>query len=273
MSPIAYLFVPANRPERFAKALGSGADAVIIDLEDAVAPAEKANARAALHDWLARRPASGAGSPPIHVRINAADTAFHDADLATLDRYADIGIMVPKCEAPAALARAVLADLRRPPAIVLIESVAGFDQLAGLAATAGVGRLAFGELDYCLDIDATGDGASLAWPMTMIVHASRRAGLPAPIAGITTALDDPAAIRADVAKVRAFGFGAKLCIHPKQVAAVHAAFAPSAAELDWAKRVMALVEAGSVTAQLDGKMIDRPVITRAQSILNRADVT
>lgn len=269
--PVSYLFVPGDRPERFDKAMGSGADAVIVDLEDAVAEDRKDAAREAIARWAAQAPA---GSAPLrYVRINAAGTPHHAADLALMRALAGIGVVLPKAESGESVEAAALAAPARPPLVAIIESVAGFDALDAIARTPGVGRLAFGTLDYAVDIGASHDIEGLLAPMTMLAHAARRAGLAPPVAGVTAALDDTARLAEDVRVARAFGFGAKLCIHPRQVAAVHAAFAPSDAEVDWARRVLGAVVApdGSERAavKVDGAMVDRPVLLRARSIVAR----
>ena len=266
---VSYLFVPGDRPERFDKALASGTDAVIVDLEDAVAEDRKQAAREAIARWA---PPSGTVALR-YVRVNAAGTPHHDADLALMRSLPGIGVVLPKAESGESVAVAALAGPGRPPLVAIVESVAGFDALDAIARAPGVGRLAFGTLDYAVDIGASHDIEGLLAPMTMLAHASRRAGLAPPVAGVTAALDDPARLAEDVRVARAFGFGAKLCIHPRQVAAVHAAFAPSEAEVAWARRVLAAVVApdGSERAavKVDGAMVDRPVLLRARSILAR----
>lgn len=279
-APVSYLFVPGDRPERFDKAMAAGADAVIIDLEDAVPAAGKAAARDAVAAWGAAAAhgttaaqdgsAAGAGGPLRYVRINGCDSPEHAADLALMRTLPGIGIVLPKAESSEAAAAAALPVPGRPPLVAIIESVAGFDAVDLIARVPGVGRLAFGSLDYAVDLGASGDVEGSWMPMTLLAHASRRAGLATPVAGVTAALDDAARLAEDVRLARAFGFSAKLCIHPRQVAAVHAAFAPSAAELDWAGRVMQAVASGAAAAQVDGAMVDRPVVLRAQAILARA---
>jgi citrate lyase subunit beta/citryl-CoA lyase len=132
-----------------------------------------------------------------------------------------------------------------------------------------VQRLAFGTLDYALDLGLSGDPRGLLYPASRIALASRAAGLAPPVAGITAAIDDEAALRADFDQARACGFGAKLCIHPRQIETVHAMLAPTPEQRDWAERVLAAAESGSGAVQLDGKMVDRPVLLRAQAILDQ----
>ena len=263
MLPISYLFVPGDRPDRFAKAMVSGADAVVVDLEDAIAPAAKDTARAALVEWLA------SGSAPVVVRINDAASASFGADLGVLAHARVAAVMVPKAERAGDLARVRGAA---PQAVLLpmIETAAGIDRLREIAAAPGVQRLAFGSIDLQLDLGIEGDGEELHFFRARIVLASRLAGLAAPIDGVSTSLDDADAIGAETRRARRFGFGAKLCIHPRQLAAVHAAFAPSAEERAWAERVVAASKGtGGAAVAVDGKMVDRPVLLRAEALLAR----
>ena len=263
MAARSYLFVPADRPERYAKALASGADAVIVDLEDAVAAAAKDSARSALAAWL------DAGGGGIAVRINDAASASFDADLAVAGRAGVVAVVVPKAERAEALAR-VRAAAPHAALVPLIETAAGIDHVREIAGAPGVERLAFGAIDLQLDlgIEESDGGDELLAFRSALVLASRRAGLDAPVDGVNTAIDDAAAIEADTRRARRLGFGAKLCIHPRQLAAVHAAFAPSAAELAWAERVVAAAGDGGAVA-VDGRMVDRPVLLRAQALLAR----
>jgi len=156
--------------------------------------------------------------------------------------------------------------------LALVESARGVARVDAVAAAAGVMRLAFGTLDYALDLDLdiTEGSDALAYAASRMAIAARVAGLAAPVAGVTPQLDDEARLLADLAWSRRHGFGAKLCIHPKQVAAIHAALAPSPQALDWARRVLAADAASPGAARLDGRMIDRPVILQAQRTLQRA---
>lgn len=267
--PRSYLFVPATRPERIAKARQSGADAVIVDLEDAVEPDAKASSRAALADASAALAGAAAGT--LWLRINALDTPDADADLRLLARLraggAAIGVMVPKAGDPEAL-RALPPDL---PVLALIETARGLGQAHRLGEVAAVQRLAFGSIDYALDLGGIdpADHEALRHARSTLVWASRCADLPPPVDGVTPAIDDEAALAADNTEARRLGFAARLCIHPRQVAAVHAALAPTAAERAWAERVVAAAGAGGAV-QLDGRMIDRPVLLRAQRLLAAA---
>jgi citrate lyase subunit beta / citryl-CoA lyase len=270
--PRSYLFVPADRPERFAKAVASGADAVIIDLEDAVAPAAKREAREGLARWLH---SVDDGAATLLVRINPPGSEWFDADLALLRAAPPrtvAALMLPKAERAAMLEHARHAS-GGLPLVALIETAEGFDHLRELAQAPGVQRLAFGSIDFQLDmgIDESEAGTELLFFRSQLVLASRLATLAPPIDGVTTSIDDAERVARDAAAARRLGFGAKLCIHPKQVATVHTAFTPSVAELDWARRVLDAVQrAGGAAVAVDGKMVDRPVELRAQQMLRRA---
>ena len=257
------LFVPGHRADRFDKALAAGASAVIIDLEDAVAPADKDAARAALAGWL--RPEHA-----VIVRINSADTPWFAADLALCGAPGVAGVMCPKAERPETLAQLAAAGARG--LLPLVESAAGIANLDALARAHGVWRLAFGSIDLQVDLglkDATED--ELLPLRLQLVLASRLAGIGAPVDGVSTAIDDADRLAQDVARARRLGFGGKLCIHPKQVALVNAGMAPSAAELAWAQRVTdASAAAGGAAVAVDGKMVDKPVLLRAAAILGEA---
>jgi len=270
----SFLFVPANRPERYAKALASGADAVIIDLEDAVAPDGKAQALQTLVQSFGELDAFQRHR--LLVRINAAGTPWHAGDLAALRGLASQGlgaVMVSKAESAAVLAE-VAAHAGSSCALVpLVESIAGLDAVDALAACPRVVRLAFGHLDFQADAGLACDAGELDLiPVRLaLVLASRRAGLAAPVDGISPGMQDPPQLSLDAARSRRGGFGGKLCIHPAQVAVVNAAFSPSAAEFDWAQRVQAAFEAaGGGVFSLDDRMVDAPVLRLAQRTLAQA---
>jgi citrate lyase subunit beta/citryl-CoA lyase len=260
----SFLFVPGDRPERFGKALAAGADQVILDLEDAVALARKDAARDAIAAWLPQ------AERPVLLRVNAAGSPHFMADLALCAQANVCGIVLPKAEAPEALAEARRAA-PHAALLPLIESARGLRAAEALAAAPGVARLVFGSVDFQLDLGIPEEGAPLGMFRSALVYASRLGGAAAPVDGVTVALDDAAQLEADTARARAFGFGAKLCIHPRQVAAVNAGFAPGEREIAWARRIMAAVEAGADSAALavDGELVDRPVILKAQAILER----
>lgn len=259
----SWLFVPGDRPERFAKAVASGADIVIGDLEDAVAPEAKSAARAHLAQWLS------SGGRAV-VRVNAATTTWFDDDLAALVGAPGLlAVLLPKAESAEMVSEA--AGRAGVPVVALVESALGVLHAAGIATAAT--RLAFGSLDFALDIaaDHDDDGALLLARSTLVL-ASRAAGLSAPIDGVTTVLDDPARVARDAARGRQLGFGAKLCIHPSQIVPVQAAFRPSVEQIGWAQEIIAAYGDGAVGAvrSTRGELIDVPVLRRAQAILERA---
>ncbi len=263
----SFLFVPGNRPERFAKALASGADAVIIDLEDAVPLDAKDTARTALRN--AWKDFDAAERARLLVRVNPAGTPWHAADLAAVASLTGLGaLMLPKAEN----AQQVEQAFRTSSMLVvpLIESAEGVGQMDAIARAAGTLRLGLGHIDLQADLGMRcgPDEAELAPVRLALVVASRRAGLPAPVDGVTTATQDAAVLALDAQRSRRFGFGAKLCIHPSQVAGVHQALAPTEAECDWARRVLAAeVAAGGGAFSVDGKMVDPPVLLLAHQIL------
>lgn len=254
-----YLFVPGHRPERFDKALASGADAVVLDLEDAVGPVDKDGARESVRQRLL------ASNDRLVVRINDEASAWFAADLELLAHAA--AVMLPKAEQASTIAR--LLEVNPKLAVLpLVETARGVLRAEALADAPGVQRLVFGTVDFALDLDLSGDPLGLDYAASKLALASRAAGIASPVAGVTTALDDESVLLGDLERARAHGFGAKLCIHPKQVAPIHAALSPTAAQIDWAHRV---IEAGASGAavQVDGKMVDKPILLQAQRLLAR----
>ena len=255
----SYLFVPGNRPERFARACSSGAHAVIVDLEDAVQPAEKDAARAALAAWVS--PAN-----PVIVRVNAADTPWHAADLELCKVPGVAGIVLPKAE----FISNHLIDICESGdrhILPLIETAAGFDAVRQIAASPRVQRLLFGSIDFQVDLGIDGEGDELLFFRSQLVLVSRLAGLQAPVDGVCTEIDEPETLEADTLRGTRLGFGGKLCIHPRQVPLVNARFAPSMEEITWAKRVLeAADKANGAAVAVDGRMVDRPVILKAERI-------
>jgi citrate lyase subunit beta/citryl-CoA lyase len=255
----SYLFVPGDRPERFAKAMAAGAHAVIIDLEDAVAPTAKDSARASLGAWLNPQ-------QPVLVRVNSADTAWFAEDIALAGRPGVAGIVLPKAERPDDIARLMQQGARA--VLPLIESALGFHHALELARQPGVERLVFGSIDFSVDLGLTEGVEELQYFRSQLVLVSRLAGILPPVDGVSTTLDDVGRLTDDTRRARRNGFGGKLCIHPRQVAPVNAAFAPSAEEAAWAARVLQAVEnTDGAAVALDGKMVDRPVILQAQAIM------
>lgn len=255
----SYLFVPGNRPERFAKALASGAGVVILDLEDAVPPEGKPAAREAVCEWLRAREGADPREGAAWVRVNGVETEFFADDLRALKSVRPAGVMLPKAEA------AVDVGL---PTIPLIESAVGLWNALEVARGPRVERLAFGSVDFQLDAGIEGDDEALLYARSQLVLVSRIARLAAPVDGVTVQINEPERLAREVARARDLGFGAKLCIHPSQVAVVERGFAPSEAELAWARAVVGAFErAGGAAVRLEGKLIDLPVVERARRLL------
>jgi citrate lyase subunit beta/citryl-CoA lyase len=249
---------------------------VIVDLEDAVAPERKAAAREALAASFATLPV--ADRQRLLVRVNAAGTPWHDDDCAQVGALVAqgliAGVVLPKAERAADLSRLAEAVGPRGLLVPLIESAAGLAAVDELAAGPQVLRLAFGNLDFQADLGLAcdADEAELVPVRLALLLASRRANLPAPIDGVTPDWRDAQRLAADTARARRGGFGAKLCIHPDQVAPVHAALGPSADELAWARRVVDAIRAsGGGVVSLDGRMVDAPVVRLAERLLALED--
>jgi citrate lyase subunit beta/citryl-CoA lyase len=261
-APLVPLFVPGDRPERFAKAAASGADAVILDLEDAVAPAARDAARRAVVNH-------GIDSLPVIVRINAASSDEFQADLAALREARFDALMLAKAES-AAEVRLVHGLLgRQVPIIALVETAGAFADLSGLLQAPGVVQAAFGSLDLALDLGCQPSWEALAYCRGALVLQSRLAGLPAPLDGVTTSFDNPEQVSGDAWMASVLGFGGKLAIHPKQIAPIREAFLPDAKTVAWANAVLAAAGSGAAV-QVDGAMVDRPLIERARRILSRS---
>jgi citrate lyase subunit beta/citryl-CoA lyase len=261
-----FLFVPGDRPERFGRAASSGAEVVIIDLEDGVEPAARPAARNNVVSWL------HSGRAAV-VRLNACGTRDHDLDIAALRGIAT-HVMLPKAESAAdaeTTAHALGAGAGAGVGVMaLIETARGLAQASAVAASAPVIRLAFGNVDLATQLGvAADDHEALLTARSLLAIASAAAGLHGPVDGVTTALDDAARVMADASRASSLGFRGKLCVHPRQVGAARSGFAPSAAQVSWAERILAVTSRGEARA-MDGAMVDRPLEERARDILRRA---
>jgi citrate lyase beta subunit len=261
-----YLFVPATDARRVDKALGSAAHAVIVDLEDAVAEGDKDAARRLVAERLRTpRPHGGAQL----VRINGLDTAHARADLEALDGLALDGVVVPKAE-PQPLQGLPPSG---PPVVALVETAIGLRRAFETATRPRVAKLMLGVVDLALELGATPgpEGRELLHARSALVVDSVAAGLGGPIDGPCTAIGDERALRAETVAAKALGFTAKACIHPVQLAVVHDVFAPSAGELEQARRIVAAAgeaaAGGRGAVAVDGQMVDAPVVARARRLL------
>lgn len=262
MVPIAPLFVPGNRKDRYVKAAASGADAIILDLEDAVAPGDKQAAR----DAVATH---GIESVSVYVRVNASSSQYFQPDLVALRGVPLAGVMLAKAQNAAeiqAVRHFLGSDM---PVIPLVETVAAFKDLASLLEAPGILQAAFGSLDFALDMGCKPSWEALSYARSQLVLKSRLAGLPAPLDGVTVSINDLSILRSDAKRACDLGFGGKLAIHPCQVVDILNAFLPDEASVEWAQAVIAASESGAV-GQVDGKMVDRPLVEFARNILTRS---
>lgn len=274
------LFAPGNHARRVEKCVEVGADAVILDLEDAVAISEKCATRALVVQAL-QRPRRCAG----YVRVNGMDTEFGLGDLIAMVQPGVDGIMLPKIETADGLRAAdwVIGQLERErglpvgtldllPIIETAKGIANVNEIT--RAGTRVRRFAFGAGDFTLDINVpwTAHESELSYARAALVTASRAAELEQPIDSVWVRLDDPAGLRACAERVRDGGFRGKMCIHPDQIPIVNEVFTPSQAEAIQSRRIVeafAAAEAeGKAAFQLDGKFIDYPIVYRAQRVLD-----
>jgi len=270
-----FLFSPGHRPEFFNKALASASKAIIIDLEDAVPPEQKKQARAHIQEFWQN--CSADNRKRVLVRINPIDTDFTHEDLAFLNVLeGPINVVVPKVESLEQLNQFAGQVPSLNFIIPIIESARGIDSVKAIASHPLVLRLALGNIDTQADLGLRCDEEETELlPVKYAINlASRLAGIAPPIDGVSTDIHDSELLAKDTHRAKRLGFGAKLCIHPKQVDVVTSCFTPTEKEIDYAKRV---VEADSnsqgAAVQLDGKMIDRPVVLLAKRTLQLANLT
>lgn len=267
LNPIrSALFVPGSRPERFDKALATGADRVIVDFEDAVEEALKAHARSHLAAYLNDRP-----DVRVAVRINAVGHPEHLADLAFCTTCPGVvAVMLPKAESKAQLEAVARCG---KPLWPLIESAQGVLAIAEIAGAAGVERLTFGALDLGFDLGLKAGSNAAHKVMDHVRYAmllaSVNAGLAKPLDTIFTHITDLEGLAQMAGEGRDMGLCGMLCIHPAQVGPVNQAYSPTPEELDWARRVIEAARTQSAGAfRLDGRMVDAPVIRQAQRLVD-----
>ena len=255
------LFLPADRTERYGTAFAAGADAVILDLEDGVAPDRKDQARSAL---AGQRAAIAAAACPVLVRINASGSAAQPADIAAIASLPLAAIMLPKAESAANVA--ALAKTTGRAVLALIESAKGVAAAREIAGTGA--RLVFGSIDYAADIGCAHTRQALLMARSELVLASRIAGIGPPLDGVTTSTKDTELVRDDAAHAAEIGFAGKLLIHPAQLEPAREGFRPPADEVAWARRALEAGRGQGATT-VDGAMVDAPVLMRAERILAR----
>ena len=263
-TPSVMLFVPGDRPDRFAKAAASGADKVILDLEDAVSADKKAEARAAVarHSLPAKS---------VVIRVNGRKSPEFDEDMSALDGTSFATIMLPKTESMSDI-DALQKTLNRTVTVIpLIETAAGVANLSEILQTPGVMRAGIGEIDLSLDLGCSSESALIQFARCQLVLQSRAKGLLPPLDGVTATLDDDVSIERAARSAMEMGFGGKLAIHPRQVEPIRRGFQATAQQVSWAQKVLSAANgATGAVRSPDGEMIDAPVIAKAKRILHEA---
>jgi citrate lyase subunit beta/citryl-CoA lyase len=270
------LFVPGTRPDRFDKALASGADAVIVDLEDSVEPGRKAEARRLVGEWLSTTSASGGA---LFVRINAPGSEWIDDDCEWLRPFAGLieGVVLPKVEHAAAI-EGVARGFPEIAVIPLLETARGILNAADIvSADARIPAVLFGAEDLTAEIGIprTLDGSEILVARSTVVLAAATIGAEA-VDAVWTHLSDMVGLETDAGHARALGFRGKMAIHPDQIPVINHVFSPSAEEIEAARRLVEAsrepLERGEGAFRIDGRMVDAPIIKRAERILELARI-
>jgi citrate lyase beta subunit len=261
----SFLFAPGNEEGKLRKALAAGADAVVADLEDGVAPERRAEARAVVGRVLREVDAESA----VLVRVNPPGSEWFEEDLALAQELSLAAVVLPKATPESAAALGP----DGPPVVAIVESASGLRDCAETAAAPRVAALALGSHDLGAELRTTQreDQLELLLPRFQLVVASAAAGLRAPIDTVFLDTRDEARLEHECRLARSLGLRGKLCIHPAQLGAVHRVFAPSEDELGWARRVLDAhergLEEGRGAVALDGRMIDMPIVKQARRLL------
>lgn len=273
------LYCPGDEREMLEKAVESGADTVIFDLEDAVAPSARDEARRTVRDTL---DALGDTDPAISIRINPySDDGAKDVDAVVRDgETLPYSVVLPKAESGETVERLTshLADVGAGSVdvIPLIETAAGLGAAEEVAAAPGVVAVAYGDQDYTADIGATvtDEKTESLYARQRVVAAAGAADVDA-LDTVYTDIDDAAGLRDQTETIKTFGFDGKLAIHPAQVDVINDAFTPDPDAIEWAEKVVQgqkrASEAETGVFTVDGQMIDPPLVDRARTILDRAD--
>jgi citrate lyase beta subunit len=265
----SFLFVPASDEHKLRRALGTAADVVVADLEDAVSFDQKDGAREVVRQVLAGEPYAGL----VAIRVNGVDTTFFAADLALVQELRPDVLVLPKATPKAvdALGEA------GPPVVAIVETADGLREAYDVASRPRVQALIVGAIDLGVDLrlEQRADGLEILFARSKTVLDSASARIRAPIDRVWTDVRDGDGLEADTQFARSLGFRGKACIHPDQVEIVNRVFTPSDEELSQARRVVeayeqAVGEGEGVTA-LDGEMIDLPVVERARQVLTLAE--
>lgn len=272
--PLTYLYVPGDRPERFDKALASGADAVVLDLEDAVAAARKAEARTHIASWIAN---TDPGRVQVWVRVNPG--ALQEQDIHTVAHPRLTGIWLPKVGSAREVEHvdALLARTPCPDAAVsaMIETAAGVFDAYAIARAPRMRFLQIGEVDLAADlgVEPGPDGAALLFARSQIVAAGVTAGIEPPPAAVSRDFRDLDAFRADTRALAGLGFVGRVCIHPAQLEPVRSVFTPAPEAVREAQAVLAALDTAESGVALDanGFLIDEAVARQARRVVERAE--
>ncbi|WP_327663810.1 MULTISPECIES: HpcH/HpaI aldolase/citrate lyase family protein [unclassified Streptomyces] len=263
---LTWLYVPGDRPDVVAKALGSGADVVLVDLEDAVAPDRKAYALDATVELLADK-----HKTPVHVRVNALDGPLAEQEVRRLTPLPGLdALRLPKVHGPADLTLVQDWAVEVPPLYALLESATGVEHAYDIAAHHAVHGIALGEADLRADLGVT-DAAGLAWVRGRAVVAARAAQLPPPPQSVYPDVRDTEGLARSCAEGRALGFLGRTAIHPRQLPVIEEAFRPTEAEVRAAEEIVcaAATDAGAL-ALPDGRFVDAAVVAAARRTLRLA---
>jgi citrate lyase subunit beta/citryl-CoA lyase len=252
------LYVPGNRPDRFDKAVATGTQLVILDLEDAVPNAEKDNARNAVVRWITRH--SPGDGPQLQVRVNSGNMADLEALRPIADRFT---LRLPKVEGPADLTEVS----GFPSLVALIETALGVECIHEIAGHPGVGAIALGDSDLASDIGSASRHV-LDYARIRLVFAARAANLPAPMLSAWPGIRDIVGLREDTVRGAALGLIGRVAIHPSQLHVIVESFRPTPTNMKWAREVAAATASGGVTTLASGEMVDGAMLLRAQRILD-----
>ncbi|MDY6821762.1 MAG: CoA ester lyase [Deferribacterota bacterium] len=266
----SFLFVPGNNEKRIRKALSSEADAIIIDLEDAVATNEKDSARD-----IALRLSNEPRKKPLYIRINSLKSPYFEKDIECINTSNIDGVILPKCEKGEDVTYLVNRLKIKLDIIPLIESAKGVINSQNIAASSeNISRLAFGAIDYTLDIEAiySKTGKELLYPRSKLVLSSKVANLFPPVDTVFPDLEDETSLALEIEEAKILGMFGKLAIHPKQLPIINNNFTPSEKEIEEAKKVVEIFEKsekeGTAAIEVDGKFVDYPVYKRSKNLLN-----
>ena len=269
----ALLFTPGTRMDRVEKSAASGADGVIVDLEDAVPLPDKDRTRTEVVAWFAKNQRVGAAPFVSALRVNSPRTPHGLADLDAINaaKVQPDAVVIPKVECAAEVHRVAAKLPAETKLICLIESVLGVRYVQEISnAAPQVVALGFGGFDLSAETGGEPTWDALLWPRTKVVHACAAAGKLALDQPYIELADDKG-LDAECRRVRVLGFSGKLAIHPKQCAVIRAAFAPTPEQVERARRIVAAFDAaGGHVANIDGQMIDVPMYRSAQRVLQRA---